>query len=147
MSWKEFMSIRNEAGLILCALFAGTAGAATNPISPRMPFVFVANQGQADARVRYIGSGNEFKAWFEDRGVIFQQGQTTVRVSFESSAPPRITPETPTGGRANYLRGSDPRGWHTDLPLFGAIDYAGLWQGINLTYKAERSGVKAEYTV
>jgi hypothetical protein len=141
------MSTRNKAGLILCMLFTGTAGAATNPISPRMPFVFVANQGQADARVRYIGSGNEFKAWFEDRGVIFQQGKTAVRVSFGSSALPRITPETPTGARANYLRGSDPRGWHTDLPLFGAVRYAGLWPGVDLTYRAERSGVKAEYTV
>src|ERR1700734_2057187 len=99
------MSIRKEAGLIFFVFFAGAAGAATNPISPRMPFVFVANQGQADAHVRYIGSGNEFRAWFEDHGVLFQQGQTAVKVSFEGSALPRITPENPTGARANYLHG------------------------------------------
>ena len=97
--------------------------------------------------MRYIGSGPEFKAWFEDRDVILQQGQTAVRVSFEGSGTPRVVAEHPIGAKANYLHGNDPSRWQTDLPLFASIHYSGLWPGIGLSYKAEGSRVKAEYTV
>jgi hypothetical protein len=120
-------------GLIQLGLlsFAGAPALARTPSSagPHLPFSFVENSGQASPAVRYIGSGPEFKAWFEDRGVILQQGQTTVRVSFEGSGTPQVAAEHPIGARANYLRGNDPRHWQTDLPLFAAIRYLGLWPG------------------
>src|SRR6266699_2172628 len=97
-----------------------------------MPFTFVENRGQADAPIRYIGNGPEFKAWFEDHQVILQQGQTAVQIAFEGGGMPVITAEQATGARANYLRGSDPSHWQTDLPLFRAVRYAGVWPGIEL---------------
>ena len=141
------MLTRFAIALIISLLSTVSASATASPVSPQIPFLFVANQGQAESRVRYIGTGPEFKAWFEDSGVILQQGQTAVGISFGSSAAPRITAENPVGARANYLRGSDPRGWQRDLPLFSMIRYSGLWPGIDLTYKADRAKVKAEYLV
>jgi Beta-propeller repeat len=118
----------------------------------QVPFAFAENRGQADPRVRYIGTGPEFKAWFEDRAVILQRGKTAVRISFQSrripNGPPSlIAPEDPTGATANYLRGATPRLWQTGLPLFHTIRYTGVWPGVELSYKAEQSGVKAEYLV
>lgn len=133
--------------LISCAFFPVSTRAAGNPGARSMPLVFVENRGQAAARIRYIGAGPEFKAWFEDRGVTLQQGQTAIRISFERSAKPRIEADDPIGARANYLHGNDPRRWQTDLPLFATIRYSGLWPGIELRYTAERSRLKAEYVV
>lgn len=48
-------------------------------------------------RIRYIGTGPEFKAWFEDRGVTLQQGPTAVRVSFVANAKPQVAAEEPLG--------------------------------------------------
>jgi hypothetical protein len=124
-----------------------SANALTGAGSSQMPFTFVENKGQADARIRYIGNGPEFKAWFEDRGVVLQQGRAAVKIAFEGGGAPVITPEQATGARANYLRGSNPADWRTDLPLFGAVHYAGVWPGIDLTYSAEQTRVKAEYLV
>ena len=142
------MSLRFSAVAFssICILSASVQGS-TNPGVPQLPFTFVENRGQADTRIRYVGSGPDFKAWFEDRGVILQQGQTSVQVSFENMAAPRITAEMPLAARANYLHGNDPGQWHTDLPLFGSIRYTGLWQGIDVTYTAVRGQVKAEYLV
>ncbi len=131
--------------LVFSAVVSVGLTAGSTMATPAIPFTFVENGGQANARVRYIGSGPEFKAWFEDHGVILQQGQTAVRVSFEGSDTPRVVAEHPIGARANYLHGNDPRRWQTDLPLFAAIHYSGLWPGIELSYKAEGSRVKAEY--
>ncbi len=144
--------------VVLCfvsALFVPGAGAVLRgggsaDQSPRMPFAFVENRGQAEAGVRYTGAGPEFKAWFLDDAVILQQRQTSVRFRFAGKAN-RVTPvirgEMPLGAKANYLRGNSARDWHTDLPLYGALKYEGIWPGVELTYKAEDTRVKAEYLV
>jgi len=126
--------------------------------SPHVPFTFAENRGQADPSVRYIGSGSEFKAWFEDRGVILRQGKTTVKIAFEGTAADvksqaTMTARTtiiagdPLGAKANYLFGSDPGQWQTDLPLFGSIRYKSVWPGVDLTYEVEHGNLKAEYQV
>jgi hypothetical protein len=146
------MLFRNVAIIGLVVFAASTARGTTNPGTVRMPFAFVENRGQSDARVRYIGVGSEFKVWFEDRGVILQHGGTAVRISFLSRVPqlgvnPVIRAENPIGATASYMRGNDPRLWQTSLPLFDTISYTGIWPGIELKYQAERSRVKAEYIV
>jgi Beta-propeller repeat len=115
--------------------------------SPQMPFAFVENAGQADQSARYIGAGPEFGALFEDRAVVLRHGRAAVRVSFEGGSATTLTPENALGAAANYIKGGDPRRWHTGLPLYGALRYAGVWPGIEVRYEAERSRVKAEYTV
>lgn len=151
------MSIRIAAVVTSFAFSVLIAGAATAPGSPPIPFVFVENRGQASPLVRYIGTGPEFKAWFEDLGVTLRNGQTTVKMSFERkaasrSAMPRaakvtISASHPTGAKANFISGSNPRLWQTDLPLFDSIDYRGVWPGVELSYKVEKNRLKAEYVV
>ncbi len=146
--------IRTATSLMILGLFSGAiAHGGTNPslpasASPKIPFAFAANRGQVDPRVRYIGAGPEFKAWFEDRAVTLQKGGAIVKLTFEgSSGPKEIAADSPTGARANYLYGADPDHWQRDLPLFAAVHYKGVWPGIDLTYKAEQSRLKAEYVV
>ncbi len=136
--------------LILCLVPICNAGPGAGSASPKMPFAFVENRGQAAPEVRYTGSGPDFKAWFEDRAVILQQGQTAVRITFTghvNMAAPTIQPGSNTGAKANYLRGNDPAHWQTSLPLYSELTYSGIWPGVVLTYKAEDTRVKAEYVV
>lgn len=141
------MSIRNVVVIGAYVFGAAAAQAVILPATPRIPFAFVENRGQAEAHIRYIGTGSEFKAWFEDSGIVLQQRNTAVRMSFENGDTPHIAAEQPLGARANYLHGNNPRRWQTDLPLFAAIRYTGIWPGVELSYMAEQSGVKAEYVV
>src|SRR5580658_8902342 len=157
---KETMSVRTAAVIASWVFSVGIASAATGAGSPHIPFAFVENRGQSSPTVRYVGAGPEFRAWFEDRAVILRRGRTTVKITFEASAahaamtPQRvafagtaITADNPIGAMANYLYGSDPRRWQTDLPLFGSIHYTGMWPGVELTYRAERGNLKAEYLI
>jgi hypothetical protein len=154
------MFVRIAAVITSFVFYAVTARAGADISSQHMPFAFVENRGQASPAVRYIGGGPEFKAWFQDRSVMLRHGGTTMKVVFERSTMPgdltshpiraagvSIIAENPLGARANYLLGSDPRQWQTDLPLFGSIRYAGIWSGVELTYKAEHGSLKAEYLV
>jgi hypothetical protein len=169
----------NRVAAVLTSFFFSvvTARSVTKPASPNMPFAFVENRGQAASLVRYIGTGPEFKAWFEDHGVVLRHGKTTVKIVFEGRAAPAgvapqassvtisgtaisgtgisgtgisgttISADDPIGARANFLYGNDPRHWQTDLPLFGRIHYAGIWPGVELTYRAEHGRLKAEYLI
>jgi hypothetical protein len=115
-----------------------------------LPFAFVENRGQADPAVRYIGTGPEFKAWFRSNGVVLQQGETAVRLTFAgrtAATTPAIHAADPIGATANYLRGNKPADWRTGLALYGAIHYDRVWPGVDLTYKAANGRVKAEYLV
>ncbi len=152
------MSIQIVAAIISFVFSGVAAGSAISPSSPHVPFSFVENRGQADSSVRYIGTGPEFKAWFKDRGVVLRHGRTTVKILFDGGAASvdamgrskaaadiRISAENPIGARANYMYGSDSRRWQTDLPLFAGIRYAGIWPGVELTYKVDHGRLKAEY--
>ena len=57
---------------------------------------------------------------------------------------PRRQPERPrsrararAAGRVNYLIGSDPARWHTNLPTYGEIVYRDLWPGIDLRLRGQ----------
>jgi hypothetical protein len=120
----------------------------TNGASPSMPFTFVENQGQADRKVRFIGNGPDFKAWFRNDGVTLQHGSAVTQVHFENGAgTPGIEAAEPLGATANYIHGNNPAQWQTALPLFSMVHYQGVWPGIEIRFKAEHSRAKAEYVV
>ncbi|HYA16554.1 MAG TPA: hypothetical protein VEF06_03765, partial [Bryobacteraceae bacterium] len=124
----------------------------TLPTNPglNLPFAFVENQGQADSAVRYVGNGPEFKAWFRKDGVILQQRETAVHVTFAGASlmkNPSIVPADPIGATASYFHGNDAAGWQKGLPLYASLHYEGVWPGIEVNYKAIDGRVKAEYLV
>lgn len=137
-------SINKAANYCLISMLgAGIAAAAT----PRIPFTFVENQGQADPHVRFIGTGGAFRAWFEDNGLTLQQNQSVVRISFAGSGRSRITAGAPSGAAVNYVRGNDRAQWQGGLQALNGIHYSGMWAGIEINYAAGPDGMSSEYVV
>jgi N-acetylneuraminic acid mutarotase len=48
-------------------------------------------------------------------------------------------------GRTNYIKGKDRSQWHTNLPTYGGITYAGLYNGIDLSYEGSGGQLKGTY--
>ncbi len=140
---SRFLSL--SFSLLACSV---TLLATVSPASLQIPFTFVENHGQADSRVRAIGSGPLFKAWLEDDGLIVQQGAATARITFVGSLRhPSITPMNQIGASVSYFQGNDSSRWYRDLPMFGAVQYSGVWPGVTIAFRQNNSGFKAEYTV
>ncbi|HVW86091.1 MAG TPA: hypothetical protein VHB50_15485, partial [Bryobacteraceae bacterium] len=107
--------------------FAGP-GFARDAGSLKIPFAFVENKGQAKPDIRYIGNGPEFKAWFRDRGFSLQRGGALIDIRFAGGlAQPRMEASDELGATTNYVRGADPRGWQTNLPMFQRLVYRDVW--------------------
>jgi hypothetical protein len=140
------------------------------------PLSFIPNVGQTASSIHYqlhAAGGNVF---FTPTEVIFtlfappaRQEQTdisaipkvsildraskqaefsNVRQQFVGAqAIPRITGSFEQAGKVNYLLGSDPSHWFTNLPTYGEIVYQQLYPGIALHYDGADGQLKGTYTV
>jgi len=132
--------------LIALLVSASCFGAPAN--APALPFSFVENRGQAAKEIRFTGEGIQFKAWFEQRAVTFQQGSAVVRMGFEGGrSDAEIQASQPLGSVANYIHGNDPGDQQTGIPMFGAIYYRNIWDGIDVRFAGHGSQLKTEYAV
>ena len=56
-----------------------------------------------------------------------------IRLSFEGANPATtIEGIDPLATRINYMKGNDPAGWRSGVPVWGSVRYHGLYEGIDL---------------
>ncbi len=73
---------------------------------------------------------------------------TIVELAFVGAhAAPTITGSDPLPGMVNYLLGTEPAQWHTNLPTYASVVYAGLYDGIDLYYEGQAGRLKSTYTI
>jgi hypothetical protein len=147
---------------------AALASAAAAPQPLHLPATFVPNAGQVGKRdVAYVAKTGRLTAYFRPREVVLDltapragtrlaalrgdapaPARAVVRVRFVGANPsPAIAALDPLPGRVNFLRGNDPRRWVTDLPAYAGLVYRDVYPGIDLSYRAERGGLKSEFRV
>src|SRR5262245_29326566 len=130
------------------------SGAYTN-----LPLAFVENQGQTDARVRYVAQGSHYAFYLTGEEVVLSFGnrfasaeigpaspRTTLALRFLGANPAvTLKAEKPVGGEVNYFRGTDPARWQTKLARYGQIVYRDLWPGVDMALAGQGGGVKFEF--
>ena len=71
--------------------------------------------------------------------IVLQSGRTQSQHGFQprlqllqASGNPTILGDMELPGRVNYLGGSDPDEWRTDIPTYGLVQYKDIYPGIDL---------------
>ena len=129
-------------GVSLLIVAAGVASSAN------LPLVFEANEGQADPEVRYLGHMPKGTVWLNGREAVLGSDSGVLRIGFEGgNLKPQVQAEDALPGRANYLIGNDRSQWHTDVPLFGKVRYAGVWQGIDVVFYGNPNDLEFDLAV
>jgi hypothetical protein len=139
----------------------------------KLPLAFEPNAGQTGSAVRYMAHADGGTLFFTQAGVVMslraggrspeggsayvtteaqpaQAGslQAIVRLNFLNANPDTaIRNGGELAGKVNYLYGSDPRTWRTNLPTYADITYSGLYSGVDLTYSGDGRSLKGTYTV
>jgi hypothetical protein len=132
----------------------------------RLPLRFEANQGQTDARVKFLARGDGYNHFLtpgeavlsldaearDAKGARAAEGRASaaevkakktpgvLRMKFvgaEVKAGVAGVEELP--GRSNYFRGADPSKWQTDVRAYARVRYAGIYPGVDLEYYGDRS--------
>jgi uncharacterized repeat protein (TIGR01451 family) len=57
-----------------------------------------------------------------------------------SNTKAEVTGVDPLPGKSNYLTGSDPATWHTDVPTYAKVRYSDVYPGIDLVYYGNQEG-------
>jgi Beta-propeller repeat len=98
-----------------------------------------ANAGQVGPDVEFLCRGAAGTLLLSHGDAILaprRDAGDTVRLRLAGEARhPRGEGRLRQAGVSNYLLGADPRRWHTDIPNYGEVHYAGVFRGIDLVYR------------
>ncbi|GEM_PF-4473776 len=116
-----------------------------------LPGLFVENQGQfGDTGVRYAYRGNGLNVGLTDTGAAYQFYNDTGAMQFgttlvgANAAAPAATGSA--AARFNYFVG-DQSAWHANVPGYSTVEYAGIYNGVDLYNYAKDGQLKYEFHV
>ncbi len=124
--------------------------------SLRLPLSFEPNVGQASDRTRYVSRTSTQRIQFMQDEVVLECGSAkqetaisnqhirSVSMKFvDANRAAGFTARDMLQGKINYLLGSDPTKWKTNIPTYGRLTYSEIYSGIDLTFYG--TGEKLEY--
>src|SRR5206468_6919883 len=94
--------------------------------SPKTPMSFEANEGQADASVKFLARGRGYTLFLNSTQSVLclrrSAAEAVLRMSVMGGNPhPQIESLDPLPGRVNYFAGADPQRWRTNIPTYAKI--------------------------
>ena len=141
----------------------------------KIPLSFEANQGQADKTVKFLSNGRGYSLFLTDSSAVLaltkpelssaKSGISAGKGLKPASARParktdvvrmelaganramRVTGIDPLPGTANYFIGNDPAQWHTGVPTYAKVKYAGVYPGIDLVYYGNQRQLEYDFVV
>jgi len=121
-----------------------------------LPISFEQNAGQTDAQVRYLAHGRR-------SGIFFAPGEVVLALYVDRAGSAsmyalrlkwigakrdvQIAPESPLAGRVNYLVGSDPAKWHTDIPTYARVRYRQIYPGVDAVFYGKEEEIEYDLEV
>src|SRR5258708_3455879 len=150
-----------------CAFFASLLGAPTasaadtKPASVSqetateryadLPLSFEANQGQADAQVRFLSRGSGYSFFLTQSGAVLSfssEADSILRMQLAgASSSARIEGVDPLPGKSNYFAGSDSAHWRTGVPTYSRVKYNEIYPGISLIYYGNQRQLEYDFVV
>src|SRR5205823_2246366 len=92
----------------------------------RLPLSFEANEGQTDARVKFLSRGNGYTLMLTANESILslkkrapEKDRAVLRMKLAGANPAaRVAAEGELSGKSNYFIGGDPEKWRRNVPNF-----------------------------
>ena len=116
------------------------------------PLAFEANQGQADARVRFLSQGTGYALFFTAKEAVVVMRKSAAESSTTSSVSepqpfaamrmrfvggnrsPRVSGSDELPGKVNYFIGNDPKQWRSGVSTFARVRYENVYPGVSVVY-------------
>jgi len=175
-----FAASAQQAGT--CQPFTKSSAASVSADQPKildsygkLPLSFEANEGQADARVKFLSrtsSAALFLTWDEavltlrrskpdtnkekisgaahalPPGVPASEAGGALRMKLRNANPAvKVTGVDELAGKSNYFVGNDPTKWRTNVPTYRSVKYEGIYSGIDLVYYGNQRQLEYDFIV
>jgi hypothetical protein len=138
-----------------------TADSSRTQVKLALPMAFEANRGQARKGIDFVARGLGYTASLE-------AGHASICLSHpeaDSSQPkcyrdkelgiklvgarkqPQVQPEDKLAGYSNYLFGSDPSKWITNVTQYAKVRYANVYSGVDVVYYGNQDRLEHDFVV
>jgi hypothetical protein len=129
-----------------------------------LPLSFEENQGQADSDVRFVSRGAGYTLLLTPTEAVLALSKpaprgdkthekqsdkgTVLRMGLVGANPnPQLAGIDALPGKVNYLIGSDPSKWHTDVPTYAKVRYTAVYPGIDMVYYGNQGQLEYDFVV
>ena len=140
-----------------------------------VPLAFETNVGQSNPEVKYISRGKGYELFLTSHEAVLAlqsspapdipklyrsgdvttaqralkaQQQSIFRMGFQGANPsPQILSERRLQGKTDYFTGNSPKGWHTELPSYGQVEYGNLYPGIDAVFYGTQRSLEYDFIV
>jgi hypothetical protein len=145
-SWAESHSVPSFSRQSVAQVFSA------------LPLRFEENQGQADARVRFLARAHASVLFLTESGASLlylspatapggdESKSEVLRVKLVgSNRTPEISGLEMLPGRSNYFVGNNPRRWRVNVPAFAQVRCRAVYPGINLVYYGNQGRLEYDF--
>src|SRR5678815_4984826 len=129
---------------VLLTLIPGSIHAAFGDL----PLRFEANQGQAPQPVQFLARGPGYSMALAPGRARFITGgrEVTFRLAGANGAA-RGQGEARLGTISNYMSGMDRSQWHTNIPNYERVRFAGVYPGVDMVYYGSNRQLEYDFIV
>jgi hypothetical protein len=140
----------------------------------KLPLTFERNQGQTDARVKFLARGSGYTLFLtpqealltftqpeppftrsallaksgSSRGKVVRATLTVVHLRLtDANAAPAVTGLDRLSGNANYFIGDAPARWRTNIPTYAKVLYTDVYRDIDLVYSGGQGQLDYDFIV
>lgn len=157
---RQASALALTTAALLCGAQAADGGTATTPgksvskveAAKRLqllPLSFEQNQGQTDARVKFLSRGPGYTMFLtgSDTVLSLQAGKRTdaLRLHWQgANANTEVTGADPLALKSNYFLGNDPAKWRTNVGNYGRVRYTNLYPGTDLIFYGQQGMLESD---
>ena len=115
----------------------------------RLPLSFEPNQGQTDARVKFLARASGYTLFVTaDEAVFACRDGSVERMKLLGANPKlRFEPLDKQPGISNYFIGNDPSRWRTNIANYGKIALRDVYRGIDLIFYSNQRQLEYDWVV
>src|SRR6185436_12724999 len=113
-----------------------------------LPLSFELNQGQVDARVKFLARGQGYGLFLTIDGAAISLGGSALHMHLQDAATtPRVTGVDQLPGKVNYLVGNKPSDWRTNIPTYERVRYEQIYPGVDLVYYGNQRQLEYDFVI
>ncbi|HTD43587.1 MAG TPA: SBBP repeat-containing protein [Bryobacteraceae bacterium] len=145
----HFNISRGPRKLFLALLAVSLPLVAASNTYGKLPLSFEPNQGQTDARVKFLSRASGYTLFVTAREAVFasQDGSVERMTLMGANLRPRFEPLDKQSGISNYFIGNDPLKWRTNITNYGKVALRDVYPGIDLVFYGNERQLEYDWIV
>ncbi|HEY3627092.1 MAG TPA: hypothetical protein VGL00_12425, partial [Terracidiphilus sp.] len=121
-----------------------------------VPLSFEPNLGQSDKTVQFLARGSGYSLFLTPGEAVLSLKQENAAENnldvlrmqlLGANATAAATGLDPQSGVVNYFVGNDPTRWHTGIPTYDKVNYAGIYPRIDLVFYGNQRQLEYDFVV